>query len=73
MRKSTALTRVLRIKIDLTIRQDVFILLIKVTRARIRFQKVVKDIKILIEKVIIYIFIFVVSRFNYEILLKQLF
>jgi len=59
--------------INLVIRQDIFILLIEVTRARARFEEIVKNTKISIEKIIIYIFIFVVSRLNYEILLKQFF
>ena len=47
-------------KIDLTIRQDISILLIKITRARICFEEIIENIEILIKKVIVYIFIFVV-------------
>ncbi len=47
-------------KIDLIIRQDISILLIKITRARTCFEKVIENIEILIEKVIVYISIFVV-------------
>jgi len=45
----------------------------KVTRVRVCFEKIVKNAKISIEKVINYIYIFVVSRLDYEILLEQLF
>jgi len=41
--------------------------------ARVCFEEVIEDAKILIEKVIIYIFIFIVSRLNYEILLDRSF
>jgi len=60
-------------KINLVIRQNVFILLIKIIRVRICFQEVIKDAKILIKKIIIYIFIFVVFRLNYKILLDRSF
>ncbi len=48
-------------KINLVIRQNISILLIKVTRAHICFEEIIKDAKILIKKIIIFIFIFVVS------------
>ncbi len=60
-------------KIDLIIRQNVFILLIEIIKARICFEEIIKDIEISIRKVIIYIFIFVVFRLNYEILLNRSF
>jgi len=47
--------------------------LIEVTKARICFEEIIEDAKILIKKVIIYISIFVVSRFNYKILLDRSF
>jgi len=47
-------------KINLVIRQDIFILLIEITKARVCFEKIIKNAKISIKKVIIYIFIFVV-------------
>ncbi len=47
-------------KINLIIRQNIFILLIKITRTRVCFKEIIKDTKISIKKVIIYIFIFVV-------------
>ncbi len=47
-------------KINLVIRQNVFILLVEVTKAYICFEEIIKDTKILIKKVIIYTFIFVV-------------
>jgi len=47
-------------KISLVIRQNIFILLVKITKVRICFEKIIKDTKILIKKIIIYIFIFVV-------------
>jgi len=48
-------------KTNLIIRQNVFILLVKITKARIRFEEIIKNAKILIKEVIIYIYIFVVS------------
>ncbi len=57
-------------KTNLIIRQNIFILLIEITRARICFEEIIKNAKILIEKIIIYIYIFVVFRFNYDILLN---
>ena len=60
-------------KTNLIIRQDIFILLIEITKARIRFEEIIKNTKMLIKKVIIYIFIFIVSRLNYEILLNRSF
>ena len=60
-------------KIDLIIRQNVFILLIEIIKARICFEEIIKDIEISIRKVIIYIYIFVVFRLNYEILLNRSF
>ncbi len=47
-------------KTSLAIRQDISILLIKITRIRICFEEIIKDIKILIKKIIIYTFILVV-------------
>ncbi len=47
-------------KISLIIRQNVFILLVEIIRARVCFEKVIKDAKISIKRIIIYTFIFVV-------------
>ena len=60
-------------KINLVIRKNVFILLVEITRARVCFEEIIKDAKILIEKIIIYIFIFVIFRLNYKILLNRFF
>ncbi len=60
-------------KTNLIIRQDIFILLIEITRVRVCFEEIIKNAKILIKKVVIYIFIFVVSRLNYKILLDRSF
>jgi len=60
-------------RVNLTIRQDIFILLIEVTNARTCFENIIKNAKVLIKKVVIYISIFVVSRLNYKILLEQSF
>jgi len=48
-------------KINLVIRKNVFILLVEITRARVCFEEIIKNTKILIKKIIIYIYIFVVS------------
>jgi len=48
-------------KINLVIRQNVFILLVEITRARVCFEEIIKNTKILIKKIIIYIYIFIVS------------
>jgi len=47
--------------------------LIKVIEAHIWLKEIIKDAKVLIKKIVIYTFIFVVFRLNYEILLEQLF
>ena len=56
-------------KTNLIIRQDIFILLIEITRVRVCFEEIIKNAKISIKRVIIYIYIFVVFRLNYKILL----
>ncbi len=48
-------------RINLAIWQDISILLIEVTKIRVCFKEIVKDTKVLIEEITIYIFIFVVS------------
>ncbi len=60
-------------KTNLIIWQNISILLIKVIEARVCFEKIIENTKILIKKIIIYIFIFVVSRFDYKILLNRFF
>ena len=59
--KINCISKDLANKINLIIRQNVSILLIKITRVRICFEEIIKDAKILIKEVIIYTFIFVVS------------
>ncbi len=68
--KINCISKIFANKINLVIRQNVFILLIEITRARICFEEIIKNAKILIKKIIIYIYIFVISRFNYKILLN---
>ena len=60
-------------KTNLIIRQDIFILLIEITRVRVCFEEMIKNAKISIKRVIIYIYIFVVFRLDYEILLDRSF
>ncbi len=60
-------------KINLVIWQSIFILLIKITKTHICFEEIIKNAKILIKKIIIYTFIFVLFRFNYKILLDRSF
>ena len=60
-------------KINLIIRQEVSISLIKVIKVRICFERVIKNAKISIDDIVIYISIFVVICFDYEILLKRSF
>ncbi len=60
-------------KTNLIIRQDIFILLIEITRVRVCFEEIIKNAKISIKRVIIYIYIFVVFRLDYEILLDRSF
>ncbi len=55
---------------NLIIRQKISILLIEITRVCICFKEIIEDAKIFVENIVLYIFIFVVSRFNYKILLK---
>ncbi len=59
--KINCISKDLANKINLIIRQNVSILLIKITRVRICFEEIIKDAKISIKEVIIYTFIFVVS------------
>ena len=47
-------------KINLVIWQNVFILLVEITKIYICFEEIIEDTKILIKKIIIYIYIFVV-------------
>ncbi len=57
-------------KTNLIIRQNISILLIEIIEIRTCFEKIIKNTEILIKKLIIYIYSFVVSRFNYKILLN---
>ncbi len=59
--KINCISKDLANKINLIIRQNVSILLIKITRVYICFEEIIKDAKISIKEVIIYTFIFVVS------------
>jgi len=59
--KINCISKDLANKINLIIRQNVSILLIKITRVYIFFEEIIKDAKISIKEVIIYTFIFVVS------------
>jgi len=71
--KINCINKSLANRVDLTIRQDISILLIEVRKARACFEDIIEDAKVSIEKIIIYILIFVVFRFNHEILLKRSF
>ncbi len=60
-------------KIDLIICQKVSISLIEVIEARVYFEEIIKNAKISIDDIVIYISIFVIICFDYKILLRQSF
>ena len=60
-------------KIDLIIRKRVSISLVNIIEACARFEEVVENAKVSIERIIIRTHVFVVFRSNYKILLNRLF
>ncbi len=60
-------------KINLAICQKVSIFLIEIIEACACFEEIIKNTKISIDDIVIYISIFVVICFDYKILLKQFF